>query len=107
MDKGAERIAQAINAIVQTRMAIAEKLGAIEQHVGTTLQHARTTMTELADKTTSSVRETMQMTKDAFDPRVHAARYPWAFAGVALMLGYAAGTLYRRGWRIPTGVVPS
>ena len=106
MDKSAERITQDIEAIVQTRMAIAEKLGAIEQHVGITMQHARRTMTELADKTTSSVRETMQVTKDAFDPRVHAARYPWAFAGGALILGYAAGALYRRGWRITTGVVP-
>ena len=63
-------------------------------------------MTELADKTTSSVRETMQVTKEAFDPRVHAARYPWPFVGSALIFGYAAGTLYRRGWRISTGVFP-
>ncbi len=62
MDKGAESIAQDIKDIVQTRVAIAEKLGAIEQHVGTTLQHARTMMTQVADKTTSSVRETMQAT---------------------------------------------
>ena len=41
MDHASERIAQDINAIVQTRMAMAEKLGAIEQHVGTTLHHAR------------------------------------------------------------------
>ena len=106
MDKSAEHITQDIEAIVQTRVAIAEKLGAIEQHVGITMRHARRTMTELADKTTSTVRETMQVTKGAFDPRVHAARYPWPFVGGALILGYAAGTLYRRGWRINTGVVP-
>ena len=63
-------------------------------------------MTELAEKTTSSVRETMQMTKEALDPSVHAARHPWAFAGGALVLGYALGTLYRRGLRITSGVVP-
>ena len=58
MDKDADRIAQDIKDIVQTRIAIAEKLGAIEQHVGSTMQHARTTMTQVADKTTSSVHET-------------------------------------------------
>jgi hypothetical protein len=106
MDKGAERIAQDIKAIVQTRVAIAEKLGAIEQHVGTTMQHARRTITELADKTTSSVRETMQVTKEALDPSVHAARHPWAFVGGAVVFGYAVGTIYRHGWRITPGVVP-
>jgi ElaB/YqjD/DUF883 family membrane-anchored ribosome-binding protein len=106
MDNGADRIAQDMNAIVQTRVAIAEKLGAIEQHVGTTLHHARTTMTQLADKTTSSVRDTMQATQEALDPRVHASRHPWAFVGGALVLGYAIGALYRRGWRVTTGVVP-
>ena len=70
------------------------------------MHHARTTMTQLADKTTSSVRDTMQVTKDALDPRVHAARHPWAFVGGALVLGYAVGSLYRRGGRITTGVVP-
>ena len=106
MDKGAESIAQDIKDIVQTRVAIAEKLGAIEQHVGTTLQHARTMMTQVADKTTSSVRETMQATTEVFDPRVQAARHPWVFIGGALALGYGVGTLYRRGWRITDGVVP-
>ena len=106
MNNGAERIAEDINAIVQTRMAMAEKLGAIEQHIGTTMHHARTTMTQLADKTTSSVCDTMQATQDALDPRVHAARHPWAFVGGALVLGYAGGTLFRRGWRITTGAVP-
>ncbi|RPH80651.1 MAG: hypothetical protein EHM80_04710, partial [Nitrospiraceae bacterium] len=62
MDKGADRIAQDIKDIVQTRIAIAEKLGAIEQHVGSTMQHARTMMTQVADKTTSSVHETLKAT---------------------------------------------
>jgi hypothetical protein len=106
MDKAGESVSQDVKAIVQTRVAIAEKLGAIEQHVGTTLQHARTKMTQLADKATVSVQETMLATKEAFDPRVHAARRPWAFVGGALILGYAVGALYRRGWRIRTGVVP-
>ena len=105
MDKGADRIAQDIKDIVQTRMAIAEKLGAIEQHVGTTMQHARTMMTQVADKTTSSVHETLQATKEAFDPRVHAARHPWVFVGGTVVLGYAVSALYHRGWRI-NGVVP-
>ena len=106
MDNGSERIAQDIKDIVQTRVAMAEKLGAIEQHVGATMRHGRTIMTELAEKTTSSVRETMQMTKEALDPSVHAARHPWAFAGGALVIGYALGTLYRRELRITSGVVP-
>jgi hypothetical protein len=106
MDNGAERMAQDIKDIVQTRVAMAEKLGAIEQHIGATMHHARTTMTQLADKTTSSVRDTMQMTKDALDPRVHAARHPWMFMGGALVLGYAVGSFYRRGGRITTGVLP-
>lgn len=55
---GAERIAQDIQDIVQTRVAMAEKLGAIEQHVSTT-------MTQLAEKTTSSVRATIQATQEA------------------------------------------
>ena len=105
MDKGADRIAQDIKDIVQTRIAIAEKLGAIEQHVGSTMQHARTTMTQVADKTTSSVHETLKATKEAFDPRVHVTRHPWMFVGGTLFLGYAVGALYRRGWRID-GVVP-
>ena len=105
MDKGADRIAQDIKDIVQTRIAIAEKLGAIEQHVGSTMQHARTTMTQVADKTTSSVHETLKATKEAFDPRVHVTRHPWVFVGGTLVLGYAVGALYRRGWRID-GVVP-
>ena len=105
MDKGADRIAQDIKDIVQTRIAIAEKLGAIEQHVGSTMQHARTTMTHVADKTTASVHETLQATKEAFDPRVYVARHPWVFVGGTLVLGYAVGALYRRGWRID-GVVP-
>ncbi|MEP6959746.1 MAG: hypothetical protein ABI980_13540 [Nitrospirota bacterium] len=107
MDKDAERIAQDIKAIAQTRVAIAERLGAIEEHVGTTMQHARTMMTHLEDKTTSAVRETIQVTKDTFDPSIHAARHPWVFVGGALALGYAVGTLYYRGgWRVPSGVVP-
>ena len=106
MDKGAERIAQDMEDIVQTRVAIAEKFGAIEQHVYTTMQHARTTMTELADKTTSSVRETMQVTKEALDPRVHVTRHPWVSVGGAVVLGYAVGAIYRGSWRITTGVVP-
>ena len=105
MDKGADRIAQDIKDIVQTRIAIVEKLGAIEQHVGSTMQHARTMMTQVADKTTSSVHETLKATKEAFDPRVHVARHPWVFVGGTLVLGYAVGALYRRGWRID-GVVP-
>jgi hypothetical protein len=106
MDEGADRIAQDMKEIVQTRVAIAEKLGAIEQHVGATMQHARTTMTQVANKTTSSVQETMKATKEAFDPCIHAARHPWIFMGGALALGYGVGTLYRRGWRITSGVVP-
>lgn len=106
MDKGADRIAQDIKDIVQTRVAIAEKFGAIEQHIGTTMQHARTMMTQVADRTTSSVHETMRATKEAFDPSVHASRHPWAFVGGALIIGYAVGTLYHRGWRITNGVVP-
>jgi ElaB/YqjD/DUF883 family membrane-anchored ribosome-binding protein len=106
MDNGSERIAQDIKDIVQTRVAMAEKLGAIEQHIGATMRHGRTIMTELAEKTTSSVRETMQMTQEALDPSVHAARHPWAFVGGALVLGYALGILYRRGLRITSGVVP-
>jgi ElaB/YqjD/DUF883 family membrane-anchored ribosome-binding protein len=105
MDKGADRIAQDIKDIVQTRIAIAEKLGAIEQHVGSTMQHARTTMTQVADKTTASVHETLKATKEAFDPRVHVARHPWVFVGGTMVLGYAVGALYRRGWRIDE-VVP-
>lgn len=105
MDNGADRIAQDIKEIVQTRVAIAEKLGAIEQHVGTTMQHARTMMTQVADKTTSSVHETLQATKEAFDPRVHIARHPWMFVGGTVALGYAVSALYRRGWRI-NAVVP-
>jgi len=100
------RIAQDINDIVQTRMAIAEKLDAIEHHVETTMQHARTMMTEVADKTTSTLRETMQATREAVDPHVHASRHPWMFVGGALALGYAVGTFYRNGWRTTTGVVP-
>ena len=106
MDTGADRIAQDIQAIVQTRVAIAEKLGAIEQHVGDTMQHARTIMTEVADKTTSSVREAVQVTQEALDPGRHVARHPWMAVGGAIALGYAAGALYRRGWRIATEVVP-
>jgi hypothetical protein len=105
MDKDADRIAQDIKDIVQTRIAIAEKLGAIEQHVGSTMQHARTMMTQVADKTTSSVHETLKATKEAFDPRVHVTRHPWVFVGGTLVLGYAVGALYRRGWRID-GVAP-
>ncbi|MEO5631264.1 MAG: hypothetical protein ABIQ24_07900 [Nitrospiraceae bacterium] len=63
-------------------------------------------MTQVADKPTSSVRETMRVTKEALDPSVHAARHPWVFVGGALVLGYAVGTLARRGWRLTTGVVP-
>jgi hypothetical protein len=106
MDSGTERIAEDLKAIVQTRMAMAEKLGAIEQHVSSTMHHARTTMTQVAEKTTSSVRDTMQVTQDALDPHVHAARHPWAFVGGALILGYAGGALFRRGWRSTTGAVP-
>lgn len=106
MDKGAERIAQDMKDIVQTRAAIAEKLGAIEQHVGTTMQHARTMMTEIKDKTTSSVRETMQVTKEALNPSVHVTRHPWVSVGGAVVLGYAVGAIYRRGRRITSGGVP-
>ena len=106
MDNGTERIVEDLKAIDQTRIAMAEKLGAIEQHVNSTIHHARTTMTQLAEKTTSSVRDTMQATQDALDPRGHAARHPWVFMGGALVLGYAGGVLFRRGWRITTGVVP-
>jgi len=107
VSKDAELIAQDIKSIAQTRIAIAEKLGAIEEHVDTTMQHARTMMTDLEDKTTSAVRETMQVTKEAFDPSIHAARHPWMFVGGALALGYAVGSLYyRSGGRVPTGVVP-
>ncbi|NWF74914.1 MAG: hypothetical protein HXY51_18025 [Nitrospirae bacterium] len=106
MEKGAERIAQDMRDIAQTRVAIAEKLGAIEHHVGRTMQHARTTMTELADKTTSTVRETVQETKEALDPSVHVTRHPWISVGGAVCLGYAVGAIYRRGWRITTGIAP-
>ena len=106
MDNGADRIAQDIKDIVQTRVAIAEKLGAIEQHVGTTMQHARTMMTQVADKTTSSVCDTMQATKEVFDLRIHATRHPWMFVGGTLILGYGVGALYRRGWRLTNGAVP-
>ena len=105
MDKGAERIAQDMKDIVETRVAIAEKLEAIEQHVGATMQHARTVMTQVADKTTSTVDETVKATKEVFDLRIQAARHPWMFVGGALVLGYGVGMLYQRGWRI-TGVVP-
>ena len=62
-------------------------------------------MTQVADKTTSSVHETLKATKEAFDPRVHVTRHPWVFVGGTLVLGYAVGALYRRGWRID-GVAP-
>ena len=106
MDKGAERIAQDMKDIVETRVAIAEKLEAIEQHVGATMQHARTVMTQVADKTTSTVDETVKATKEVFDLRIQAARHPWMFVGGALVLGYGVGMLYQRGWRITPGVVP-
>ena len=106
MDNGAERIAQDMKDIVQTRVAIAEKFGAIEQHVYTTMQHARTTMTELADKTTSSVRDTMKVTKETLDPRVHVTRHPWVSVGGAVVLGYAVTAISRRGRRSTTGIVP-
>lgn len=106
MDKGAERIAQDMKDIVQTRVAIAEKFGAIEQHVYTTMKHARTTMTELADKTTSSERDTMKVTKETLDPRVHVTRHPWVSVGGAVIFGYAVGAIYRGSRRITTGVVP-
>ena len=107
MDRGAEQIAEDIKAITETRLAIAERLGQIEQHVGTTMQHARTMMTHLEDSTTSAVRDTMQVTKEAFDPKIHAERHPWAFVGGALVLGYAIGSLYYRdARRIPAGVIP-
>jgi hypothetical protein len=106
MEKGADRIAQDIKDIVQTRVAIAEKLGAIEQHVGATMNHARTIMTQVADNTASSVRETMTATREACDLRVHASHHPWRFVGGALVLGYAVGTLYRRGRQNTNGAVP-
>jgi hypothetical protein len=106
MDKGAERIAQDMKDIVETRVAIAEKLEAIEQHVGATMQHARTVMTQVADKTTSTVDETVKATKEVFDLRIQAERHPWMFVGGSLVLGYGVGMLYQRGWRITTGVVP-
>ena len=70
------------------------------------MQHARTLMTQVADKTTSSLRETMQATREAVDPNVHASRHPWMFVGGALVLGYAVGTFHRNGWRTASGVVP-
>ena len=106
MDKNADRIAQDIREIVHTRGAITDKLTAIEQHVGATMHHARKTITQLAEKTTSSVSEVAQATKDVLDPAVHATRHPWKFLGGALVFGYAAGLIYRRGWRVSTGVVP-
>ncbi len=106
MDTGAERIAQDMKDIIETRVAIAEKLEAIEQHVGATMQHARTVMTQVADKTTSTMDETVKATKEVFDLRIQAARHPWMFVGGALVLGYGVGMLYQRGWRITTGVVP-
>jgi hypothetical protein len=107
VDKGAEQIAQDMKAITETRLAIAERLSQIEQHVGTTMQHARTMMTHLEDSTTSAVRDTMQVTKEAFDPKIQAERHPWGFVGGALVLGYAVGSLYYRdARRIPSGVIP-
>jgi len=107
VDRGAEQIAQDMKAITETRMAIAERLSEIEQHVGTTMQHARTMMSHLEDSTTSAIRETMQGTKDAFNPSIHAARHPWLFVGGALILGYAVGTVcFRDDRRIPAGVIP-
>lgn len=106
MDTRADHIAQDIKDIAQTRAAIAEKVGDIEQHIGQTMQHARVTMTRLADQTVSTVRHTMQATKEALDPSVHAARHPWAFLGGALFLGYMAGIAYRSSWRHTDGVVP-
>jgi hypothetical protein len=107
VDRGAEQIAQDMKAITETRLAIAERLSQIEQHVGTTMQHARTMMTHLEDSTTSAVRDTMQVTKEAFDPKIQAERHPWAFVGGALVLGYAVGTLYYHdARRIPSGVIP-
>lgn len=107
MDRGAEQIAQDMKAITETRMAIAERLSEIEQHVGTTMQHARTMMSHLEDSTTSAICETMQVTKDAFNPSIHAARHPWLFVGGALILGYAVGTVcFRDDRRIPAGVIP-
>ena len=100
MDQGADRIAQDIKDIAQTRDRITDKLAAIEQHVGATMQHARSTISQLAEKTASSVCEATQATKDVLDPAVHAARHPWAFVGGALVLGYAVGALYNRGQRI-------
>ena len=105
MDKGDQRIAQDMKEIVETRVAIAEKLGAIEQHVGATMQQARTVITELGDKTTSSMRETMQVTKKILDPTIQVTRHPWVFVGGAVVLGYGVGALYRRGWRINAGMV--
>jgi ElaB/YqjD/DUF883 family membrane-anchored ribosome-binding protein len=106
MDKNADRIAQDIKEIVRTRGAITDKLTAIEQHVGATMHHARKTITQLAEKTTSSVTEVVQTTKDSLDLTVQASRHPWKFVGGALIFGYAAGLIYRRGWRVSTGVVP-
>ena len=106
MDKGAERIAQDMKDIVETRVAIAEKLEAIEQHVGATMQHARTVMTQVADKTTSTVDETVKATKEVFDLRIQAERHPWMFVGGAVILGYGVSALYHRGWRISSGVFP-
>ena len=100
MDTGAERIAQDMKDIVETRVAIAEKLEAIEQHVGATMQHARTVMTQVADKTTATMDDTVKATKEVFDLRIQAERHPWMFVGGALALGYGVGMLYQRGWRI-------
>ena len=63
-------------------------------------------MTQVADKATSSVRDTMQVTKEALDPRVHVTRHPWVSVGGAVVLGYAVAAISRRGRRITTGIVP-
>ena len=94
-----------MKAITETRLAIAERLRQIEYHVGSTMQHARTMMTRLEDSTTSAVRDTMQVTKEAFDPKIQAEGHPWA--GGALVFGYAVGSLYYLdARRIPSGVIP-
>ena len=106
MEEGADRIAQDMKDIVQTRLAIAEKIGAIEEHVGTTMQHARTTMTQVANSTTASVQETMQATREAFDLRLQAERHPWILISAAVVAGYGFGSLCHRDRRIRSGVVP-
>jgi len=106
MDRAAERIAQDIRNIVNTRVAIAEKLGVIQHHVGGTMKHAKDVIGEMADKTSSSARTATEVTANVLDPVVQLGRHPWALIGGALVVGFAVGTMQRRGWKLSDGVVP-